>query len=499
LQIEVASPPLPFVAVTPCRIADTRGNGFTDQAGPPALAANVTRNFQITGIVPGVPSQCGIPSGVSAVSFNFAVTNITANGNLIAFPADTLPPTVSSLNWQTGFVALSNAAAVRLSSGGALAVQVNAASGTTVDLIIDVNGYYGGDIVNSLNGQIGAVNLVGVNGVTITRGSGTVTVGTTATPSSMADTIVSRDGTGSFSAETVTLAGNLVLPYPWTQTAGTIFQGSTRLLYTLGPSSGSVFLGRSAGNFMINGTGNTAVGEFALFRDINGGGNTAVGTASLESNTNGNFNTAVGYGAFATNTVGSSNTALGAAALAFIQGSGNIGIGSSAGGGLTTGSNNIDIFDQGQAGESNTIRIGTQGTQTTTYIAGISDAQVSGTLVVVDSNGQLGVAPSSRRFKEYIREIGGESEGLLKLRPVSFRYKLELDPGGLEQYGLVAEEVEQVYPELVTCDNAGEAQTVRYHLLVPLLLNEVQKDRKEIQDLRVRLERLEALARRPAS
>ncbi len=141
------SGPLPFIPITPCRIADTRGLGWTGQAGPPSLTANVTRNFQIAGTVTGVPAQCGIPSGAQAVSFNFAVTNITANGNLIAFPAGGTPPTVSSLNWQTGFAALSNAAIIPLGGGG-LGVRVNAAGSTTVDLIIDVNGYYGSSGAN---------------------------------------------------------------------------------------------------------------------------------------------------------------------------------------------------------------------------------------------------------------------------------------------------------------------------------------------------------------
>ncbi len=143
--------PLPFIGITPCRIADTRGLGFTGQAGPPSLTANVRRTFQIAGTVPGVPAQCGIPEGAGAVSFNFAVTNITANGNLIAFSAAGNPATISSLNWQTGFAALSNAAVVPVSLSGGLGVQVNAAGGTTVDLIIDVNGYYASAAANQGN------------------------------------------------------------------------------------------------------------------------------------------------------------------------------------------------------------------------------------------------------------------------------------------------------------------------------------------------------------
>jgi hypothetical protein len=258
-----------------------------------------------------------------------------------------------------------------------------------------------------------------------------------------------------------------------------------------------VFLGPGAGNFMITGTVNTAVGDSALAGNSSGGGNTAIGAGALARNNGGNFNTGAGVVALLNNT-GSSNTAIGYGALVLnTSGGSNIAIGGGAGGNLTTGSNNIDIFDQGLAGESSTIRIGTQGTQTATYIAGISGAPVTGTPVLVDGNGQLGVASSSGRFKQDIHEIGDASDGLLNLRPVSFRYKPEFDPTGLVQYGLIAEEVERVYPELVTCDAVGQPQTIRYHLLVPMLLNEAQRDRKEIQDLKTRLEHLEALISKP--
>ena len=123
--------------------------------------------------------------------------------------------------------------------------------------------------------------------------------------------------------------------------------------------------------------------------------------------------------------------------------------------------------------ESGTIRIGTQDTQKATYIAGISRTTVTGADVVVSSTGQLGVATSSARYKRDIRDIGGASARLMRLRPVSFRYKN--DPSGTLQYGLVAEEVERVYPELVTRGTDGKLQSVRYLEFTALLLNELQK------------------------
>ena len=136
------SPGIGFVAVTPCRIADTRGLGFTGQAGPPVLDTG-TRTFQITGTVAGVPSQCGIPTGADAVSFQFTIVSPNSNGNLIAWPAGGAPPTISVLNWSAGETALGNGTIVPVSAAGALSVRINAAVGNaTGHLVLDVNGYF---------------------------------------------------------------------------------------------------------------------------------------------------------------------------------------------------------------------------------------------------------------------------------------------------------------------------------------------------------------------
>jgi trimeric autotransporter adhesin len=245
---------------------------------------------------------------------------------------------------------------------------------------------------------------------------------------------------------------------------------------------------------------NTASGYQALYSNTTGGGNTATGDNALAFNTAGGSNTATGFQALI-NTTGSNNTAIGRAAGSNLTtGSNNIAIGVNAGLNLATGINNIDIGNTG-AGESNTILIGTVGTQTATFIAGINGAtSAGGVAVFVNGSGQLGTTTSSRRFKEDIREIAEESDGLMRLRPVAFRYKPEIDPTGLAQYGLIAEEVAQVYPDLVVYDRDGKPETVRYHLVNALLLNEVQKQHRTIEEqnetiqkLSARLARVEAL------
>ncbi len=175
-------------------------------------------------------------------------------------------------------------------------------------------------------------------------------------------------------------------------------------------------------------------------------------------------------------------------------GSDNIAVGTSAGSSLTTGSNNIYIGNIGTS-ESSRIRIGDPNVQVATHIAGIIGTSIGvGVAVGININGQLGTSftPSSRRFKDDIRDIAEESDGLLRLRPVAFRYKPEIDPTGLAQYGLIAEEVAEVYPDLVAYDREGKPETVRYHLVNALLLNEVQRQRRTIEELRARLSKLEA-------
>jgi Chaperone of endosialidase len=157
-------------------------------------------------------------------------------------------------------------------------------------------------------------------------------------------------------------------------------------------------------------------------------------------------------------------------------------LGYQAGQNLTTGNNNIDIGNPGIAGDANAIRIGTSGVQNRVFIAGINNSLVTGLDVVVNSNGRLGIVMSSARYKKDIQNMGARSRGLLKLRPVTFRYKQ--DPTGERQYGLIAEEVAQVYPELVSYGPDGKIQSVHYQELIPMLLNELQQQASEIAQLK---------------
>ncbi len=325
-------------------------------------------------------------------------------------------------------------------------------------------------------------------------------------------------------------------------TLGLVFSGSgvaqtpARSDHTHAPASGfdSVALGDNALAANTSGGDSVAIGDGALAANVTGIRNVAIGADALASNVDGDFSTAVGYGALAKVTIssgsnvavgnqsltnlvdghsntalggsamvanvsgqdnfaagamalrdaiGSNNTAAGYAALRTLTtGDGNIAVGHSAGGTLTSGSNNVYLGSLGAAAESGTIRIG-RSLQTRAFVAGVNGVttgSASTAAVIVDANGQLGTVASTRRVKEDIRDLGGVGHKLQQLRPVQFRYiKPFADGTKPVQYGLIAEEVAEVLPELVAYGDDGQPATVMYHILPSLLLEEVQRLERE--------------------
>jgi hypothetical protein len=248
------------------------------------------------------------------------------------------------------------------------------------------------------------------------------------------------------------------------------------------------------------GSSNTAIGEFALPNNTTGSFNTATGSQALENSSTGTGNTATGYNALVTSTTGSNNTAIGVGALQLNDtGSNNIAVGAGAGFNVMTGDNNIHIGNMGVLGDSATTRIGGS-LQTKTFVGGIYGATTgaAAVTVLVDSNGQLGIMSSSRRVKDDVHDMGEASRGIWRLRPVTFHYKQSrADDSRPRQYGLIAEEVAEVYPELVAYDpTTGDPQTVLYHELPAILLNEIQAQHRQ---LGTQAEQLESQAKRIAA
>jgi trimeric autotransporter adhesin len=286
-------------------------------------------------------------------------------------------------------------------------------------------------------------------------------------------------------------------------------------------TDGSFCTGVGAGSLLVNtadentatgagalfsntiGSGNTANGTFALFTNIIGERNTATGDSALFSNTIGNRNTATGNGSLRANTLGDDNTANGAFALfnnitgdtntatgfqalfSNTTGDGNTAIGFNALHNNSTGTSNTAVGISAGIGittASNVICIGAEGADVddSCYVGNIfNQTAVLGIPVFIDSSNKLGTITSSKRFKEDIRPMGEASEVILALKPVTFRYKKEIDPAGTEQVGLVAEDVEKANPDLIVRDKDGKPHSVRYDQVNAMLLNEFLKEHRK--------------------
>ncbi len=591
----VSSDALSFVAITPCRLVDTRGaaagfNGVDPFAGPsiaskgtltvPVEAASQTSTTE--------PAPCGaIPSIAQAYSFNLTV--VPHSGGAVDYvtlwPSGAAQPFVATINDPTGAI-VANAAIVPAGTpSGGISVYNDGPSVT--DVIIDMNGYFTAPTDLNSNTAIGAGTLsnnttgnsntatgsdsmnanttghantadgqgtlqnnttgientaIGFDALQQNNGSGNMAVGYKALQSNTSGTENTASGydalqnntTGSsntaagyealqqnatagantavgYQALQVTTAGGNTAVGSQALTSNTTGAQNTALgfgaLITNGSGGSNVASGAYALATNTTGSDNTATGFNAMLLNSTGGGNTAFGAQALETN-NGGGNNAIGYlamelnstgseneasgsNALQNNTTGVGNTAVGSGALVNnTTGNANIAIGYAAAESVNAGNSlNIEIGNVGNAGDNSVIRIGQAGNQTSAYMAGIIGVGVSGSAVYVNGNGQLGVQISSRRFKEQITDMGDTSSKLLQLRPVNFFYKPEYDDGShLLQYGLIAEEVADVYPEMVSYDNDGQIMTVKYQLLAPMLLNEVQKQNAQLQsqDLQMR-------------
>jgi hypothetical protein len=248
----------------------------------------------------------------------------------------------------------------------------------------------------------------------------------------------------------------------------------------------SVAIGYTALQNGTTGYGNVACGFGAMVFNGTGSSNTAVGNDAM-ANSSGGKNTALGSDAM-NGATGSENTAVGGWAGINLAGNNNIVLGYFAAQNVTSGANNIEIGNLGAKKDDAVIRIGDIKTQKKTFVAGINGVTVSsGVAVVVDKMGQLGVMTSSARFKDDIQPMKDASDVLLSLQPVTFRYKKELDSLGTPQFGLVAEQVAKVDPDLVARDDSGQPYAVRYEAVNAMLLNEFLKEHRKVEALENRL------------
>jgi hypothetical protein len=265
-----------------------------------------------------------------------------------------------------------------------------------------------------------------------------------------------------------------------------------------GYPGGNTAEGQAALLSLTTGGFNTAVGWLPLRGLTTGGFNTAIGAGTLLANTSDN-NTATGAGALLSNTEGFGSTANGAFALFNnTTGGGNTALGYSALSVNTTGANNIALgvfAGTGVTTANNVIAIGTAGENVASScfignIRGKTTVNNNAIPVLIDSAGQLGTTSSSRRFKDEIKPMGKASEAILALKPVTFHYKS--DNTNRQEFGLIAEQVAEISPDLVVRDENGEIYTVRYDAVDAMLLNEFLKEHRKVQEQQARIRQLES-------
>jgi len=246
--------------------------------------------------------------------------------------------------------------------------------------------------------------------------------------------------------------------------------------------SNNTAMGRAALGSNTTGPGNTAMGVEALLENTTGFQNTAVGGSALEDNTTGDQNTATGSFALNNNITGNDNTAVGRSALeSNTAGNANTAIGRLAGFNIT-GDFNICIG----------AVTGVAGVDHTTWIGNVYDSVATARQVYVNSDGKIGTLASSRRYKEEIKDMSNASEALYALNPVTFRYKKQIDPAQALSFGLIAEQVAEINPALITRDKAGKAETVRYEAINAMLLNEFLKEHRKNEEQQSKIDRQEA-------
>ena len=542
--LPLGSNALVFVAMTPCRIVDTiASQAMSGAFGPPSLVGGATsRTFPIQS-----NTTCPVPPNAQAYSFNISVVPPAPGGFITAYPTGQTMPLAATLIWAQALL-VSNAAVVPAGTNGSVDIYASANTDLVIDingyyaaptdvlsntalgtgaLLSNTAGEFNTasgsealrlNTTGSLNTASGAAALqdnttgsgntaTGASALALnTTGSGNTATGWNALEDNTTGTENTASGYWALLNNTTgvnnTASGALALELNTTGVGNTASGYAALQDNTTGTNNTAA--GVYALAFNTTGTNNTANGSQALYTNTTGTDNTASGGGALQSNTTGSNNTVNGANALTGNTTGFNNTASGALALVLnttgtnntasgalalesnTTGNNNIAIGVAAAYAVSGGnSNNIHIGSQGAASDNGTIRVGTPGTQTSFFAAGIRGVTTGNNdaiPVMIDSNGQLGTVSSSRRFKEDIQDMGDTSSGLLRLRPVTFRYKQPFNDGSKPvQYGLVAEEVAEVYPDLVAHSADGQVETVKYQVLDSMLLNELQKEHQQVQ------------------
>jgi trimeric autotransporter adhesin len=439
--------------------SNSKGNDNTAM-GASALAENTTASdntgLGFSALAANSTGSNNTAVGSSSLSESTSGSHNTAVGFNSLFVLET-----GNQNTAIGESALNNLGGI-LGSGGSANIALGYQAGLSLRTGSS-NIYIGSDAANTTENNTIRIGTPGIQ-----------------TSAVIAGTITGNGGglTNLGAAQlTGTLPATLAMPAISATTTDIISAGAIGNLLLFGNNTQN-FYGGGAGALTTTGSDNTAFGSGAFHKTAGGSDNTVFGAGALFNNASGSGNTAIGDDALTSSSTGSSNIAVGINAGSAFTGS---------------ESSNIDIGSQGVAGDASTTRIGSA--QTKTFIAGISGVTVSGGAAVsVLPNGQLGTVTSSARFKTNIQSMADASDVLLSLHPVTFKYKPELDPQGIPQFGLVAEEVAKADPDLVLRDEQGKIYTVRYEAVNAMLLNEFLKQHHRVEEQNAEIETLQQKA-----
>lgn len=435
-------------------------------------------------------------AGAGVVSDSNAVTQFTSSGNATNFWFNAPMAASGGTNMTIGFATGGNIRSGLLYNipNNYIALTHAGAASSATDLVVSASGNVGIG-TSTPSATLDVAGDLNVSGTLRLQGQPAVLISATAGNTVLGALALGQNATGANNTAT----GYNALAFNNTGGYNTASGGYTLSANTKGNYNTAIGYGALQSNAVgsystatgyralsvSNGAGyNTADGALALSTTTIGQNNTATGYSALGSNTIGSQNTAAGYEALYSNTAGNSNTATGFNALYLTTGTNNVAIGYQAGYFVSAGNNNIHIGHAGTSSDNATIRIGTPGTQYAFFAAGIRGVTTGSddTMpVYIDVNGQLGTISSSQRYKDDIQDMGDATQGLLRLRPVTFRYKQSFGDGSKPiQYGLIAEEVEKVYPELVVHSADGQIESVKYQVLGAMLLNEFQRQEATI-------------------
>ena len=432
----------------------TPGSGYTSVptvtvAPPPANISYVTfwsnDGTSAAGSEPSATVSAGVTDGLFTVALGDTTVANMAAISVSLFTQPNLQLRIWFSDGVNGFAALSplqNLTPIPYADFANSASNAVSATSATLAATATTANTFSGALSGDVTGTQGATVVASAGGQSAANMASGVSAANSATSANTANKIVQRDANGDFSAGTVTLGGSLILSYP-----GIVYLRNTPAPFLHAFGSFNFFGGLGAGNLTAAGVDNVGIGASAL------------------SQSTGNANTAIGYQAMSGQNTGNANIALGV----------------DAGSQLTTGKRNICIGNPGVAGDDGTIRIGDQNTLST-VIAGIYGNNIANAIqVYISPAGSLGTAASSAKFKQNIQSMGDTSDVLLNLRPVTFQYKPNIDPEGIPQFGLVAEDVEKVDPALVVHDAKHGIYTVRYQAVEAMLLNEFLKEHRKVE------------------